>query len=615
MVLSGGGGHHLYFQHPGFYIRSVPLAAGLDIKGDGGSIVAPPSLHVSQQGYRWAPGKTPAKVPLAPLPDWLVDLLLSPQALGGPSPIARRGIAAQVIPEGQRNTTLTSIAGALWRQEVTEETLVTALLTENAGRYDPPLPEQEVKQIARSVARYAPGVVVAPEPCADTSNITDTGKENATDNSPLVSTITDRLVQMHALQEELTSSPHSHDILELALAAATSPAVSSHDDTALVWLLVVGVPSSDKTNTVLLLRDSPQTFYLDTLTDSAFVSGFQDARPGKGKAPDLLPRLDGKCLVVKDLTTLFSLREDKVKKILGDLQAIYDGEYAKATGTVGVIRYVSRFTLLGCVTPDALAKHHRYMSSIGSRFLYYRVPRLTAEQRAEGFEMSWEADEERKQRLAELRRLALEHMDAVRGLPHVWTLETPEQRQVLERLAEFVAHGRATTAWQKSPWEEWEIASVQIEEPFRAWQQLRNLGRALARVHGRTALTGHELELVRRVALSSLPTDRKDVVDLFPAYPEGLTVGRCAASLGKGDTRTRSLLQELVRIGLVVEEQGESSGGKPPTRYVLVPKFRDIVARASRPLDHMLDLSGELSSQNSPQEREDQDTPLLLTTL
>ena len=58
------------------------------------------------------------------------------------------------------------------------------------------------------------------------------------------------------------------------------------------------------------------------------------SRKGKPASKDLLPQLDGKCLIIKDLTTFFPMRDDKVTKILGDLQSIYDGEY-KATGTLG----------------------------------------------------------------------------------------------------------------------------------------------------------------------------------------------------------------------------------------------------------------------------------------
>jgi len=171
-VLSGGGGKHLYFQHPGFYVRSGSnvLGVGLDIKGDGAAIVAPPSLHASGQQYRWARGKPPEQDQFSPLPAWLLELLRGPHAQEERSSKERTSLAAHVIPEGQRNTVLTSVAGGIWRQGVTEETLVHALLSENDQRCVPPLPEEEVKRIAQSVARYPQGTVVTQEPYTELGN-------------------------------------------------------------------------------------------------------------------------------------------------------------------------------------------------------------------------------------------------------------------------------------------------------------------------------------------------------------------------------------------------------------------------------------------------------------
>jgi len=155
-VVSGGGGRHLYFQHPGGLVptTSEKLGPGLDTRGDGGYIVASPSWHVSGQQYRWAPDKNPEQAPLAPFPAWLSDLLQGSHAQGEGSPPERRTIGAEIIPEGQRNATLPSLAGAMWRKGVSKETLVTALLNENDTRCTPPLSEAEVKGIACSVARY-----------------------------------------------------------------------------------------------------------------------------------------------------------------------------------------------------------------------------------------------------------------------------------------------------------------------------------------------------------------------------------------------------------------------------------------------------------------------------
>jgi len=75
-VETGGDGLHLWFAHPGWPVPcSVgKLGPGLDIRGDGGYIVAPPSLHRSGERYRWGAAWHPATVPLSPAPAWLLAL-------------------------------------------------------------------------------------------------------------------------------------------------------------------------------------------------------------------------------------------------------------------------------------------------------------------------------------------------------------------------------------------------------------------------------------------------------------------------------------------------------------------------------------------------------------
>jgi len=70
--VTGGGGRHLYFAHPGGQIHNrTNVAPGIDIRGDGGCIVAPPSVHPSGKPYRWKKGHAPGQIELASLPAWL----------------------------------------------------------------------------------------------------------------------------------------------------------------------------------------------------------------------------------------------------------------------------------------------------------------------------------------------------------------------------------------------------------------------------------------------------------------------------------------------------------------------------------------------------------------
>jgi hypothetical protein len=72
VAMTGGGGLHYIFTHPGRMVANRTGAfgyAGIDVRGDGGYIVAPPSVHASGARYWWADLCEPEL--LADLPQWL----------------------------------------------------------------------------------------------------------------------------------------------------------------------------------------------------------------------------------------------------------------------------------------------------------------------------------------------------------------------------------------------------------------------------------------------------------------------------------------------------------------------------------------------------------------
>lgn len=157
-VLTGGGGHHQYFQHPGIRLgnSSGKLGPGLDIRTDGGQVVAPPSIHPKTgRTYEWEATHHPDDVLPAPVPQWLLELLAE-------KPKAQTEPSRPMFLEGQRNDSLAREAGKLRRIGLSEPELQAALLAMNKERCSPPLPQDEVRSIAASVARYPTGPDMAP---------------------------------------------------------------------------------------------------------------------------------------------------------------------------------------------------------------------------------------------------------------------------------------------------------------------------------------------------------------------------------------------------------------------------------------------------------------------
>src|SRR5262245_64327499 len=70
---TGGGGLHVYFAVDQAVGNCTNLAPGIDLRGEGGYVVAPPSLHASGRRYVWELGASPDDVPLALAPRWLLE--------------------------------------------------------------------------------------------------------------------------------------------------------------------------------------------------------------------------------------------------------------------------------------------------------------------------------------------------------------------------------------------------------------------------------------------------------------------------------------------------------------------------------------------------------------
>jgi hypothetical protein len=85
--------------------NKVDLLPGVDLRGAGGYVVAPGSSHQFGQRYLWKHKKTPEKIPLPAMPDWLLRFIRRPTQ----SPLE----TTWRIPEGQRNSTLASLLGSM----------------------------------------------------------------------------------------------------------------------------------------------------------------------------------------------------------------------------------------------------------------------------------------------------------------------------------------------------------------------------------------------------------------------------------------------------------------------------------------------------------------------
>ena len=143
---TGSGGYHLFYQYPTGVSKvsnRVGIFDGADLRGDGGFIVLPPTIHPSGGRYEWIKRGIPGAFPLA-----LLDIESKPA-------IQNEGWITEALrgtSEGGRNDTCARLAGYFFKKGLNSD-IVEALLLEWNERNDPPLPIHEVRTTIKSIER------------------------------------------------------------------------------------------------------------------------------------------------------------------------------------------------------------------------------------------------------------------------------------------------------------------------------------------------------------------------------------------------------------------------------------------------------------------------------
>lgn len=146
------GGEHRWFNYSSdreIRGNAGKLGRGLDVRGAGGYVIVPPSIHESGREYQWADPEQP----IADAPIWLLDLLRMEGRMDYNPPSAH----IRILAEGQRNDALFRFGCAMRRRGATQDEIERRLLQKNERECKPPLGTDEVLKIAASAARYAQG--------------------------------------------------------------------------------------------------------------------------------------------------------------------------------------------------------------------------------------------------------------------------------------------------------------------------------------------------------------------------------------------------------------------------------------------------------------------------
>lgn len=275
----------------------------------------------------------------------------------------------------------------------------------------------------------------------------------------------------------------------------------------MVWAYLIGPPGGGKTELIRMFKDSKRCIFLSSPTENAMVSGYTTE---DGEDPSLVKKLNGKVLMIKDLTVLMCRDMKKTMQFLGEMRDMYDGFTSKASGTTGLRHYESKFGFLAAVTPQ-VDVFNRDNQQLGERQLSIRMHRhtLNAKERCEYIAQVLETLPHKNKWRTELKVNVLKEIEEInkysKTVPHLPTMTRDNKFDVIH-LADTLSVFRTETLAGNA---------TTPEVATRVAIQLASIAKARALADNRTSVNTDDINFLKRIVVDTLNPARKQIIKFF----------------------------------------------------------------------------------------------------
>lgn len=315
----------------------------------------------------------------------------------------------------------------------------------------------------------------------------------------------------------------------------------------------------------------------DKFTPRAFVSHAANIKSERLAAQDLLPKLQSKVLITKELAPIFRGRKEELTDNFSMLISVLDGKgFLSDSGAKGRRGYERNiiFNWIGATTPLP-PETHRLMSQLGTRLLFYEVPAIEpTENELIAYAAREDAGVAERECQKAVNAFLLEFFErhAVAGVPaESISIPKPLLEQIV-RWARFVATGRREIKYESEGTSWTPVSALQGESPYKLVNYFKELARGHALIHGRDEVEQSDLEMVAHVAISSVPGHVRPLVRQL-RRSETIDTPGCMALCHVSDTSARRYMHEIHLLGV-----GRLLPGSPtinePNEITLSENFR-----------------------------------------
>lgn len=152
-AITGRGGAHVYYHYTGDdFGNREDILEGVDVRGEGGYVVAPPSVHQNGMVYQWE--YAPDEIKLAEVDETVLAFLRIGKEAGSDR---KQFQMPDTIPDGARNATLYRLACSLQAQGVPDDGILSAVEAANNERCVEPLEAEEIHKLVKSALTHQKG--------------------------------------------------------------------------------------------------------------------------------------------------------------------------------------------------------------------------------------------------------------------------------------------------------------------------------------------------------------------------------------------------------------------------------------------------------------------------
>ncbi len=369
------------------------------------------------------------------------------------------------------------------------------------------------------------------------------------------------------------------DILDVIMAASISNVMQLGQP---VWLVVIGAPSSGKTQYIAPLEYSQPggkkiVHEITDITPNTFLSGSLGKKASDFE-PSLLKRIgDHGILLFPDLTALFSKESQTLHEILGQFRHIYDGHLTKLTGNQEPISWKGKLGIIGASTAS-LYRHFEEIADMGERFMYYRMKPYDVDKAVDKSLGRTLYGQPLDEHIGELYKEYIGDVIQSHAIDPVFSDEDNKKIKNMAKLASII---RTSVHINERTQEVDRIPEPEM--PMRTALQLRGLALGMCIMNenesGSPTLTDKNFRALEWCAFSLANDERRKTLQALAEYPAGCNSAAIGMQLGLPTGSASAYLQQLA--SLRVCRRVKVDGSNADLWIMDDEEMRDIILRLS----------------------------------